>query len=335
MRFLQHLAAHVASASLGIVISAPARAAEPTSPSADPAGQKSATAQVLFDEAIREMSLGKAADACPKFKRSFELDPKSSALGNLGLCYETIGKLGSAWATYQELSAYARNKGRFEWAERAEARIAELTPKLIHLVLHVSNPPKDFQLLKDGAPTSREEWQIPVVVDPGVHKLDGSAPGFTPWHGEVDCSEAGKTCTITVPRLAKAPEPPKPIVPTPPLRIVGYIGLGLGGAGLITGGVLGLMAKNSYDASKLDGGCTDVDQTTSSCTNLTGDVISKRTTAGTLATGSTIAFIGGAFLVAAGITLVVVSKDKTSATKFSVVPNPSLAGGGIMATGTF
>jgi hypothetical protein len=337
MRTQKHLLVWFSYASLGLVsaLSVAANAAEPATPagSTGSGSEKSATAQILFDEAVRSMDEGKVADACPKFKRSFELDPKSSTLGNLGACYESIGKVGSAWAAYQELSAYARIKGRSEWAERAEARIADLTPKLMRIVLRVDHASKDFQLEKDGTATTRDEWQIPLVVDPGIHKLDGSAVGFLPWHGEIDCSEAGKTYTVNVPALVKAPEPPKPHVPTPPTRTAGYIALGVGGAGLITGGVFGVLAKSTYTSAVKAGSCKDATELTALCDDAVA-ANQKKATAETFATVSTAAFIAGAVLATAGIALIVVSKDKT-APKLSFVPSAERAGGGLMAIGSF
>src|SRR3954467_9213570 len=85
------------------------------------ASQK-ATAEALFEEGRKLMAEGKAADACPKFADSEQLDASSSTLLNLASCYEKLGRTASAWATYREAASLASANGRAEHLTIAQKR---------------------------------------------------------------------------------------------------------------------------------------------------------------------------------------------------------------------
>jgi hypothetical protein len=53
---------------------------------ADPSNRNPAAAQALYDEARRLSQGGNYADACPKFKESYQLDPGGGTLLNLADC---------------------------------------------------------------------------------------------------------------------------------------------------------------------------------------------------------------------------------------------------------
>jgi hypothetical protein len=289
-----------------------------------PSGEQVATAQVLFDQAIEEMTNGKPQEACPKFRRSFDLDPKSSTLGNLGACYEATGQTGSAWAAYQELSAYARVKGRSEWATKAEERIAALNPKLIRLLIRVPAAlPDRFRLTRDGRVTTRDEWKIPLVIDPGKHVLGAEAQGYVPWRTEVDCSEGSKTYTVDVPPLAKLPDPPSS---APLRRTLGFVSMGVGAGALVAGGVFGLRANSIY--SDVERNCALVPGSDTQCSQrLDRDRLGR---ANGLATASTIFFVAGGVLAAGGLLLALTAK---SPSRVAIAPSVGPGNAGLLLTG--
>src|SRR5262245_52153167 len=71
-------------------------------------------AQVLFDEAMKQISGGAYDSACPKLEEVNRLAPgKIGARLELARCYEQWGKLGSAWRHYSiaaDLAAAAKDK---------------------------------------------------------------------------------------------------------------------------------------------------------------------------------------------------------------------------------
>src|SRR5438132_9428411 len=89
-----------------------------------------AAAEALFEEGRKLMADGKAAEACPKFEASEQLDPSSGTLLNLANCYEKQGRTASAWATYKEAASLANANGRSDHLGVAQKRADALAPKL-------------------------------------------------------------------------------------------------------------------------------------------------------------------------------------------------------------
>src|SRR5262245_35016638 len=97
-------------------------------------------AEALFGQGRDLMAQGKYADACPKFADSQKLDPKSSTLLNLANCYEKAGRTATAWATYREAAALAKQEGQAEYVATAVKRADALFPKLSKMVVKVTTP---------------------------------------------------------------------------------------------------------------------------------------------------------------------------------------------------
>lgn len=103
-------------------------------------------------------------------------------------------------------------------------------------------------------------------------------------------------------------------------RVAGWSGIGLGGAGLILGGVTGGIVMSKWS----EFGC---DQTTQVC-NASDDQVA---TLNTLRTVSTIGFIAGGVLAAAGVTLLLTAPTKEK----SVALRPYFTGDSVGFSGTF
>jgi tetratricopeptide (TPR) repeat protein len=97
-----------------------------------------ARAKVLFDEGKTLFAEGKYGAACEKLDASFKLSRLSSTRGLLAACFETIGKLASAWVAYRDSAAIAEKQGNAERAQAAREKAAELEPKLAWLTLETA-----------------------------------------------------------------------------------------------------------------------------------------------------------------------------------------------------
>lgn len=219
----------------------------------------------LFAEA-RELMKTRPAEACPKFERSFELDPALGTLLNFALCLEHTGRWASAWVRFNQAKEWAirthesdREKVAHDHAEAVAKKVSWIglstAVELPGLEVEV-----DRQRLRLTAPQS-------VPVDPGTHAVTANAPGHRSWSTTVDAPPTGGTVRLVVPTLEplEKPAPPPPVAkvePTPalpsastdpvpvlvvnqpttatPSRVPGVLVV-TAGALLVAGGIVGLV----------------------------------------------------------------------------------------------
>lgn len=171
-----------------------------------------AQAQALFDEAMALIKDGKYAEACPKLKKSQDLDPGMATKYRLAECYESAGLTGSAWALFLEVAADAKAAGRPDRESKARSRADALRPKVPMMTLAVpvelaSLP--GLRIERDGEVMPSAKWNVPLPVDPGAHMVRASAPGKKPWERSTQAL-GGATLQIDVPLLEADDRPPEP-----------------------------------------------------------------------------------------------------------------------------
>jgi hypothetical protein len=283
-----------------------ARADEP----AEARGDQRARAQQLFDSALTDAEAGNFAAACPKFLASQTADPKTSTLLNLANCYERNGQTASAWGAFREAEVLAHKAARSDWEASARTRAEALEPKLLRLSIVVAESSRvpGLVVTRDGARLAPGEWGVPIPMDPGEHVVTASAEGRTSWQTQVPVQEPN--VEVQVPALELLPAPPvaPPVTVAAPvstgwstMKTTGVLLAGIGGAALVTGGVLGLVAQGNYDDARAR--CTDGPR---GCP--TGAVADADGAYG-LAAGATVVAIVGAALVAGGATLFALAPD--------------------------
>jgi hypothetical protein len=222
---------------VGIVISAvPGRAH----------AQATAVAEQLFNEGRDLAAQGKWSEACPKFEASLQRDPALGTRLNLATCYQHVNKLASAWGLFREsadIAKKANDTKRFDYAMQQAAVLEPRLPKLV-----ITAPPKaptGLVVQRDGTPVSAAELGVGLYVDPGPHEVTASAPGFDPVTSKISVDEA-KTETLALPELKPKADTAQPAVvkpeddagPTEPVSPTRkYIGLGVGGGGIVMVGV--------------------------------------------------------------------------------------------------
>src|SRR6187431_2050565 len=97
-----------------------------------------ASAEALFDQGVRLMKQNSFAEACPKLEESNRIDPAVGTLLYLGECYERVGKIASAWATFREAASLATNSNQSDRARVASRRAQDLEPKLSRLSVELA-----------------------------------------------------------------------------------------------------------------------------------------------------------------------------------------------------
>jgi hypothetical protein len=221
-------------------------------------------AERLFREATVLVDKGAYAEACPRLEESQRLDPALGTQFNLALCYERIGRLGSAYRNLRAVERLARASGKSGRAEIAASRLQELRGRTPHLVIEVHDV--DASVKVDGDIVDPGDLRF-YAVDPGDHQITVTAPAKEPWQTRVRASmptgEAGGEIAIDVPALARPIGPARVVT----IREQGQdarrtIGFVLGGVGVVAtaiGAVTGVIILDAKSTAneKCAPGCID------------------------------------------------------------------------------
>lgn len=256
---------------------------------------------------------GKFAEACTSFAESQRLDPSFGTNFNIAQCSEKIGKLATAIAIYRDLAANDTNATR---KAAAADLVAALAPRVPSIEVTIDPRPAGLEILLDGAPCPAC-IEGPFPVDVGAHTIIARAPTFRDATATAAAIES--KASVVVLRLESAeaaPPPPERPVIEPPVpsttrssrkRIGTFTMIG-GGALLVSGAVVGVLARGRWaDAKAVCGGSTNcptpVDTARASAL---GDQARSRAN---LATGL---FIAGGVVTALGLVLYVTSPSESA-----------------------
>jgi hypothetical protein len=239
----------------------------PTPAAAQTQGKNKAAAEALFEEGRRLMAEQRTAVACSKFEASQELDAGIGTLLHLGNCYEKLGRTASAWATFKEAASLATVRGDGERERIALTRAGSLAPRLakVTLVVPEAHRLSGLTVRVEGSVIPRGTWGTPLPIDPGLQRVDVSAPGRISWSTSFQATRSNHQL-VEVPLLERAIAPTsrqvnaRAIATQPDVardsgsvgdtqRAVGLVLGGVGVAGLAAGSVLGLQAQDKKEDS--------------------------------------------------------------------------------------
>jgi hypothetical protein len=200
----------------------------------------------------------------------------------------------------------------------------------------------------DGRPWTAKLDGTALPVDPGEHTFTFELAGQPPVTRKLVLREGekGRHEEVVIgtpkpsppPRAVAAPAPasgPSPHgSPTPVGRPIGLALIGVGAAGVVAGGVFGLLTKGAVDQQSQD--CPSAP----SCTPAGhANAVSDHDNAVRDGLFSEIGFIAGGVLVAGGAALFLLSKPATSSEQSTsglvVLPSAGPSGGGISLQGRF
>jgi len=250
-------------------------------PSARASGPR-ATAVELFEHGRTLAAQGRCAEAVPFFLDTLKIEPSVGALLNLGDCREKLGDAADAYRRFRDAAALAERQNDDRGA-LARARASALEARLPRIVVVA---PPGARVTIDGEDATR------ATVAEGEHVVRAVAPTKRPWETTVRASGTATT-TVVVPSLADAPKPPaRRARDGRAQQTLGIVAALAGGAGLATSGVLGAVAlAKKGDATSLASGPSE------------SAFDDARASAKLFADASTVAFVVGAALVAAGVTV--------------------------------
>ncbi|HEU4537746.1 MAG TPA: hypothetical protein VFS00_26680 [Polyangiaceae bacterium] len=218
-------------------------------------GQEGALAEALFRKGVDDMKAGRYASGCPAVDESHRLDPRPGTLFTLAECNAKWGKLATAVAQYDDFlrgvsrlpaDKLANYQGRVDDARRQKAALAPRVPRLIVTV--AGGLPAGAKVTCDGLPLGHGALDLPLPLNPGEHELTVQREGGPAARRAVRL-DAGDLKRIELPA---PPLPPPPIAAErgpeagvaagSTQRTVGFVVGGVGAAGLLVGGVAGVLA---------------------------------------------------------------------------------------------
>ncbi|MEA2748145.1 MAG: hypothetical protein QOI41_2288 [Myxococcales bacterium] len=284
-----------------------------------------APAGALFRQAREDAARGDYDRACPRFAESLRLTPAAGTMLNLADCEEHRGRLADALEQFQHgLEALPPNDERVAFARE---RIARLLPRVPHVRLHAGTVSVTADL--DGVPLGQAALDVALPVNPGTRTIVVHAPGRSDRAYSVVLAE-GATLDVAVepgnaappPSASPSPSPtPAPDGDTRSSRTLAWTALGIGGVGLATSAVTGILALHS--ASTVRDHCPN-----HRCTD-PGD-IDAASTGKTYATASTIGLAVG--VIGIGVASYLFLSDRRPSAVIAPMAGPTVAGLSLSST---
>jgi hypothetical protein len=308
------VAAVVAASVAGALVPASAWAAGVDPDKATPAQREQAQARFLRGKEL--YAKGKYAEAYEEFHASMEIVESPNTRLSMARALREMGKLVAAYVEFgrtaveaQELTVY---DPRYKKAgESAIAERNELAKKLGFVVVTVEHPSDDTKLTVGGEEVRRGGWGEPFPVMPGQTEVVVETPGKPPVTKSVTVGAGGKE-SLTIDAAGGKVETPPPPPPTPEvpvessdrsaLRPWAFVAGGVGVVGLLTFTIAGLKANSVYNDLKNSCGAGP-------CPSSKADDVSSGKSYQAVAN---IGLVIGVVGVAAGVTLFVLSRPKSS-----------------------
>jgi hypothetical protein len=198
---------------------------------------------MLFQEGRRAADRGDFAVACTKFEASEAAEPAPGTLLNLADCEESRGQLTRAWHDFLTLAdALPEADERKAVALERARRLERTMPKLRIRLAMTAAPARVF---RDGIEISGTSLGVALPVDPGMHVVLVSEPGFRDRTYAVPIAR-GDEKDVEVDR--------GPTTSSDPRRAAAFALGGIGVASLLAGTATGIFALTDLSASNAD--CT-------------------------------------------------------------------------------
>ncbi len=315
---------------LSTVVATPPVASAQTEPTG-PSDTERAAARDLGEKALAAYQSGEFDEAHDLFKRAHAIVGLTTTGLFIARCLVKLNRFVEASERYVEVARMTLPPDalpqHIEAKETAQTEREALVPRIPRLQIVLDDPEAtDTKVTLDGVEVPGALLGVSRPVDPGSHVIVGV-------RGELRREETvalaeGQTLKVTLAIAGASPAPLPVPPPTEPdqgnaslLQTLGFIALGIGGAGLVVGAVTGGLAIDKR--SSLESACDN-----KQCApDLHGDV----DTYGTLRIVSGVGLIAGGVLAAAGIVLVVVGSTTSTEGTTAVRLGPT----GVALTGSF
>jgi hypothetical protein len=228
------------------------------------------TAEVLFDDGVRLMKEKKYDEGCPKIAESQRVEPRPGTLFTLAECLAQQGKVATALARYEEyLRVFSRMTEAEQGKQRGRDAIAKkqreaLKPRIPQLRLTLpKSAPGGTKVVKDGVELGSASLGSWLPVDPGPQTIRVETPDGGIKERLIELKAGAKEDVI----LELPPPTTSGVVEDEGQRpkttrgsgngkqALGWVALGIGGAGFLTSAVTGILVlgKKSTIEDNCDG----------------------------------------------------------------------------------
>jgi hypothetical protein len=302
------------------------------------------SARELAKQGLQAYDSGRYEEAADKLGKAYQVVHVPTLAVNQARALVKLGRWVAASELYLEAQRIPKDRSwqstQTDALRDAEKERADLLPRIPRLTVVVKGAgPNEVEVTIDGGALPAALLGTEQLQDPGMHKVQGA-------HGteivtETIAVKEGDRANVTLqfklvsaavvqsapgapnqqnnalpPQMAAPTQPtaPSPTVPPPAAPIeknntqktIGWIGIGVGGAGLIVGSVTGLMAMSKRSS------LSDTKLCSADLQHCPPEFDSKVSSYNSLRTVSTIGFFAGGVLAAAGITLVLTAPKQES-----------------------
>lgn len=265
-------------------------------------------ARAAFQRGIELEQAKNWAGALKQFRQVGQVKMTPQVRYHIALCEENLGKLVAALGGYELALADAETVGDgVSFKQEVEASVNDLRARIPKVVIQRGAGAEAAAIELDGVALGESSVGVEVPLDPGPHALVATAPGHANYSETLEVAEE-ETRTVTIalePLPAEAPQDASGGTPDDTgveddggkkYSFYPYVLMGVGGAALITSGVL--FVVRGQDLSELKNECTQVDDSTYTCPP-TSDLRAKENRVKTLDTVAPIMLAVG--VVAAGV----------------------------------
>lgn len=281
-------------------------------------------AEALFREGRAAVDRGDYATGCARFTASVELTRRAGPLLNLASCDEHQGHLVAALADWA--AGIALLPAGDERVAISRQRAGALDRRVPRLTLQLApGVPPGARVVLDGAEVSRAALGVPQPMDLGEHVVVAVAAGHVEVRSAITLAEGERRSLAVAPGPALAADGAPEAEAGSGRRTAGFVLGGVGVAGVAVGAITGIVTLGKKST-------TTAHCTKTACDQVGFDAESAGKTSGTI---STVTFLVGGAALAAGVTLVLVSRPRRAPTTATVAPLALPGGGGLLLGGTF
>lgn len=303
----------------------PAAAKPPDDPRQKRASDLADSADVLFQREQWDAAL-------EQFRNASAVMPSPGIALFEARCLVKLGRLIEADEAYRRVESFVLPPNATEVSRRAIVSGREeggvMRARIPKLTLTFDADARDtVDVRMDGRPVAPSTFEVEQSVDPGVHRVEATKKGdSTIWAAETFTLKEGERRSVGVrPKIVAValvvppPSPPPPVVPTDRgkgRRTMGYVALGIGGVGLVTGVTAGMVMVGKK--GQLNGACPNNVCPPSAHADLDG----FRTARSVSTVGYTVSVVG----LGLGALLVISAPKQTTNAHLTAFVGPSEAG---------